>query len=127
MIDFQWDPSFSVDAPELNQEHQIIIGIMNKVRRENNGGQSNQILISLKQLYDYAQQHFQNEEAYMLAKHFPDLNKHKKVHQGLLDKLQHYIANFEISGALPDAFFSFLNAWVQTHMGKMDLEYSKAG
>lgn len=125
-MSFHWEPSLSVNAPEINQEHQMLIAIMNKIERSHETANNHNMLANLSQLRDYAQLHFYNEEAYMQAIAYPELESHKRVHQGILDKLDKFISQYEYNGTLGENFFHFLSAWVKTHMGKMDLEYAKS-
>ena len=59
----QWEPSFSVKAKVLDSEHQRIFQILAELQAVLDGDVTRERLMAIfRELYDYSQTHFRNEE-----------------------------------------------------------------
>ena len=123
---FVWDKSLDVSVQAMNEQHQVLIGMMNALYDKNQAGTAKAELISdAEALYTYVVKHFSDEEGYMTSIGFPGLAAHQKLHANLLGDLRGFIDAFA-SGA--DACFSaqfatFLNFWLATHIRGIDTKY----
>lgn len=126
---FQWDPkTLSVKVTAMDDEHQELIRRMNALHaaRERKAD-----LATVTRLVDefasYTVKHFADEEAFMATIAFEGIGTHKAIHAMLLKQVGEHVAAFKKSGALTDAFFSFLSLWLRAHIQGVDVKYSAAG
>jgi hemerythrin len=123
---FQWDSSLDVGVEAMNNEHKILISLMNDLYEKNAAGANKEELIQgASALWDYVIKHFADEEQYMASIAFPGIEAHKKLHANLLAELQQFIENFKNgnSSSLSKDFSTFLNFWLATHIRGIDFRY----
>lgn len=75
------------------------------------------ILITLNELNTYAARLFEQEERYFANMRSAELKSRQTLHKRLLQQLADHTEDFkeEPTPKVREAFFSFLNAWVQLH------------
>lgn len=121
----EWDPvKLSVGVPAMDQEHQTLIGLMNKLHTlSTTGAPKSELGQALQALAKYTVKHFADEEAFMERTHFAGLEKHKSIHAELLRRVGEYAKSFEATGGLGADFFSFLRLWLRAHISNLDMQY----
>lgn len=126
MANFQWDASLDVGVEAMNQEHKILVGLMNSLYQKNQAGASKEELTAAAgELHAYVLKHFADEEEYMASIGFPALEAHKKLHANLLDELQKFLQAFQAGSetSISAEFETFLNFWLATHIRGIDYRY----
>ena len=124
---FEWDAQkYSVNVKEMDDEHQVLINIMNKLAQKNEIGASKTELKSiLEDLLKKTKAHFHHEEQYFSS--LPDYHSaaaHKKIHSTLIQRLEDYFNDFsKADGALSKDFFIFLKVWLSAHICGIDSKY----
>jgi hemerythrin len=124
----EWDAQkFDILVPKMNEQHEKLIAIMNKLydRHEAKAGklELDGLLIRLR---DYTVLHFREEEAMLAQIEFPQLDRHQIIHQTLLeDFAKHYNAFAAGSGLIAPAFFKFLHLWLTAHILHIDRKYGE--
>lgn len=124
----QWDAQkFDVLVPDMNREHQHLIGIMNRLYDAAEAGANKAALDKLLiELRDYTLKHFRDEEAFMAKVGFPHLDNHRRMHQKLVQDFVRYYEEFAAgTGELPKAFFNFLRLWLTAHILNIDHRYGE--
>ena len=126
---FVWDPAkYSLHIGPMDDEHKMIITCMNKLHELNDANAGKGPLArALGELIAVTVKHFSDEEAYMEKIGFPDLKRHKLIHKSLLDQMGAHKQQFDTSGVLAEAFFSFLSFWLKSHICGIDMKYSEFG
>lgn len=124
---FEWDQAkYSVHVPNMDAEHQRIIKCMNVLHElHTSKAPLPRLTAAMEDLAKVTVKHFADEEAHMARIGFPDLAKHKIVHQHLLGKVLDYKARFDSSGKLTDEFFAFLKMWLKSHICGIDIKYGE--
>ena len=82
-------------------------------------------IIKLEELREYAEKHFQFEEALMESKGYPDLRNHCGIHRefiGEIDELERKIRKGKKSA--PAEIFVFLRDWLLEHIQVTDRKYA---
>jgi hemerythrin len=128
MANFIWDTSLDVGVEAMNEEHKILIGLMNSLYEKNAAGASkDDLLASADELHAYVLKHFADEEAYMESVGFPGLQAHKQLHGNLLAELQTFFDSFKHGSdtSLSSKFSTFLNFWLATHIRGIDFIYGE--
>ncbi len=120
-----WNESLSVGISEIDQQHQHLIEIINKLTDYEHIDVGSEIISdTLTDLTEYCSYHFDTEEQLMSEYYFPDLLSHKSEH----DKFKKQIVLFCIDTIhqnynTPFKIFSFLNEWIKDHLLETDMKY----
>lgn len=121
-----WDSAkFDILVPKMNDQHQKLVGIMNKLYERHAAkapkSELNKLLLELR---DYTILHFRDEEALLDKMQFPQTRTHKNIHQKLLeDFTAHYAAFANGNGEISSKFFDFLRLWLTSHILHIDRKY----
>ena len=121
----KWTKEFSVGVKELDEHHQHIISVINKLYDAVSGGNNPRAVIeTLTELREYASYHFQAEEELMRKKNYPDAPAHIQEHeefQNQLQRIQNLVqSNDDFSGL---ELMEFLSSWLTTHVLTTDMKY----
>jgi hemerythrin-like metal-binding protein len=94
-----------------------------KVKR---GEKASELLGLLTELAEYATFHFQNEEE-LVGKHgFPDLSKHKLLHEALVKDVGNYISKVRKGEEIDLVeLMSFMKNWLLVHIKNSDMKYGE--
>ena len=129
MPQIEWDDSFSVNNPEIDDQHKKWIEIHNKMHV--NLIQSGKKIIgstpldSLKEMQDYTKYHFDFEEEYMRRITYPGLMEHIKLHKNFENQIYEY--HREISEGrmvLSSEIIKIIKKWLLEHILNEDKKYS---
>ncbi|MBX5459494.1 MAG: hemerythrin family protein [Steroidobacteraceae bacterium] len=124
---FRWDPAkLSLQIPEMDDEHKVLIGMMNDLHTLNESSRPvAEQLSALDRLVRYTAKHFADEEVYMERIGFPGLRIHKGVHKQLLDRLGEFLSAARSSQKLPEDLFVFFKMWLSAHICGIDTKYAQ--
>lgn len=122
---FKWQPTFDVGVEEMNQEHQQLMQLMNRLYELNDKKAAKlELRLALKALGDFTVRHFSDEEKYMASIQYQGLDTHKIIHQNLLKQFGEHVDRFEKGGDhLSPQFFEFLRFWLSAHIQGVDIKY----
>ena len=117
---FPWNENFATGIDVIDQQHQQLVEILNRLARHTVSGVLNktQLWELLEELVDYTDYHFRTEEEiwHQQFTGHPLLASHELAHQGFFDKIQ----SIRDSGADIDDFindlFGFLTRWLAFHI-----------
>lgn len=125
MTYFVWNDELDINVDNMNEQHKILIGIMNELYDLNGKHATKTELTSaVKKLDSYTRFHFLDEERYMESIGYNDLERHKLIHKNLLTELEKHINDFaKHHRGLSDDFFYFLRYWLSTHIRHIDRKY----
>lgn len=126
MDKIEWKPEFSVGVAEIDEQHQKLYAIINKLRNARRESLDYKaILFILSQLVDYSDYHFRTEDNYMIEYSYPLLIPHRKEHLAYIKKTGDFIIALENDKtALSEDIFKFLCEWWQNHIINSDLKYA---
>lgn len=124
---FRWSSDLSVDIPELDDDHQTILELLNHLRATIESGEASALPWIIDDLLQYSIYHFRHEEDMMEACHYPFLDNHKLVHRMLETRLGDFIKNSEYRENLEAAtwLLGFFGNWLKDHVAGMDKNYSE--
>ena len=121
----EWSGALSVGDPELDRQHQKLIGIINSFH-EAMASRKSQTVIGdlLDKLNTYALEHFRYEEERMRAGGYPQLAEHRETHAAMLGTVKEMQGRFK-QGALSQLeFMKLLKNWLTQHIQKSDKQYT---
>jgi hemerythrin-like metal-binding protein len=76
---FIWSNKLLVGANPIDQDHQAILNLMNKVTHQD--GSDAELAINLEKLINSIHRHFRREEVIMISVGYPDLTAHQESHR----------------------------------------------
>ena len=126
-----WTSAMSVGIRELDEDHRVLIRIINQLAEsEANGHQTAILRQCLYSLLRYAEFHFAREEKVMAACDFPGLAHHKEEHRAFTAHMK-ALATALDDAALPAAkivnqdLLDYLKDWLNHHILIEDMSYRR--
>ena len=120
-----WGEGFSVGVQVLDAQHKQIITIINTLL-EMNDTQSGSEIVSetLTKMNQYAAEHFNKEEQYMLDYGYPEYSLQKKQHQEFKRKIVDFCMGAMVHKTnVPGEMFTYLKSWWTNHILQEDMKY----
>ena len=97
----EWNEQYSVSIEEIDNQHKIIIDLINKVdAAAQNHKELEQLPAILQELIDYTRTHFAVEESLMRIFNYPDYEPHKQKHDDLVHKVLKFQEQFDRGNTL---------------------------
>jgi hemerythrin len=127
MAFFEWSEKYSVGVPSIDRQHKKLIEIINALYDAMRAGHGEFALgKTLDDLASYARTHFRFEENLLETKGYPDLDAHKKVHEGLYAQVLDLVSQYKAGKtALSIQTGTFLKNWLANHILNTDMKYSE--
>ena len=122
----QWSEKFSVGVRELDQQHQQLIKMLNRLISTQGpiNTHSETVSDTLMAMTRYAQVHFKAEERLMEAYGFPGLEEQKIQHRDFRKKTVDFCTATTIGvEKIPEALLEYLVDWLTHHILKDDMAY----
>jgi len=130
MPKIEWESSFCVDVPEIDEQHKKWIAIINDLHELLLHGSdfSESIQGKFLEMRDYGRAHFTYEEQYMESIGYPLLKAHKEEHCRFLSEIEGYLQTREL--LLHSDVMQILMSWLKHHILSSDkkyMQYSQTG
>jgi hemerythrin len=122
----QWSAKFSVGVSELDQQHQQLIKLLNRLISTHGtiNTHSETVSDTLTAMTSYAQTHFKAEEGLMAAYGYPGLEKQKIQHREFRKKTVDFCTNtYYGDDQIPEALLVYLSDWLVHHILEDDMAY----
>lgn len=121
-MDIRWGQDLSVGDEALDSDHQSLIDLINAVSRS--GPTFAEIFSAL---IDYTAQHFDREETYLKRIGYPDLDRHRALHDGFVERLSAMLKQHSADALFPadQEVADFLWDWLKNHIEVEDLAYAE--
>lgn len=87
-----WDDKYLLGIKEVDIQHRKLFDLVNKLYGLDENSTKDELRVILYAFSDYVKTHFKDEEAYMLLIGYPDLKKHKKIHESIVEMLRQLIS-----------------------------------
>lgn len=122
-----WTPKYNVGVKALDDQHIVLVEILNELHAAILKGQAHDIAGPLfKKLTDYVREHFTDEERLMEDTKYPGLAKQSAEHRALTAKVRQFIARYEQGDqAMYPQLQCFLVTWLHDHMLTVDKQYTQ--
>ena len=122
---FIWKPEYKFDIKEIDDQHQYFVGIMDKLYDAIiNNLPREELGQLLKELINYAVDHFNTEEKYFTEFNYEGTEDHKAKHQELKDKVLDFQKKFEDNSSdISVDLIDFLEDWLVDHLLNLDQKY----
>ncbi len=134
MVFFEWNPKFSVNIGEIDEQHKELIGLINRLSGVMQPSSQDMLKSAMKELIiqasvinelvDYSRYHFSTEEGYMGKFGYPDYERHRKEHELFIGEVATFKNDFDNGKVvLSMKILQFLRKWLADHILGTDKEY----
>jgi hemerythrin-like metal-binding protein len=118
-----WDPSYTVNFNGIDEQHKILISIIQEVETAINSQEYNykNLIELVNKLENYIKVHLTYEEALMAKFEYPDAEKHQSEHNELRYKIQSI--NFDYIVKSKEFYletYTYLSDWLYDHIMGVD-------
>lgn len=120
-----WTEDFSVGVEQIDEQHQRLIRMINRLVAEPHAKtQSETVSDLLYNMTKYANEHFTTEEAMMRQCNYPQIEEHISQHRAYRKKIVAFCtATMNHVETVPDAMLHFLSEWWTDHVRTSDMAY----
>ena len=127
---FEWKEKYSVGVEKFDKQHKQLLKIGRDLvsafeNMEKGIDQYDLIVELLQEMQEYTEYHFESEEKAMAEIEYPELEKHKEVHQKFVNKLK----NIDLENIDEDQkqfsmeLLDFVANWIEQHILGEDQKY----
>ncbi|MEZ4375196.1 MAG: bacteriohemerythrin [Polyangiaceae bacterium] len=122
-----WEPqTYTVGSVQMDHQHEKLFEIINRYAAAMDRMASR---AELTQIFDevvaFAAYHFQDEEAMMARNNYPELPRHKLIHQALVKQVTDLKQELAAGEAGVEGKIKFfLKSWLTAHIKGIDTKYS---
>lgn len=127
MNTLEWTTALSVGVEEIDDQHQRLISIINRLIEARDGAPGSEDMFAiLKDLVDYSDYHFRTEDDYMMENQYPLFLSHRKEHLAYIKKMGVLVSSLENKDPnLPEEMLAYLIKWWRDHITQSDLRYAR--
>jgi hemerythrin len=120
-----WDPIFSVNVELIDQQHQMLVQMINDLYDAMVAEKENDVIGGLiDRLHTYAAMHFSREEHFFDIFGYPESDIHIKEHKEFEKKVAAFEADLKTGKQrLSKDIMTFLSNWLVEHIKKSDKRY----
>ena len=116
----------SIDDKELDEQHSKLIEFTNNLILNYDREENIEVISAIDSLVNYAIYHFKFEEEMLKQKGYPDLEKHKVLHDIFRNKVDSLRKKIEGGDKdVIDQMILFLRSWIKHHISIEDVDYKK--
>lgn len=121
----EWDSSFSVNVELIDEQHKMLVKMINDLYDAMLSGKENKELSKLiNQMSVYAAMHFAREEHYFDTLGYPEAEEHKKEHLYFENQVSQFAKEFnEGKQELTNEIMQFLSNWLVKHIKGTDRKF----
>ena len=119
-----WTEAMSVDGGPIDETHQKLISLINRLHLVvNRGADCDSLSNILCELADYAGAGFLIEEKFMNLCRYKERDQHIIEHWAFIDRLTIMIADFERGVEVGHELLMFLIRWMASHVKSRDYSF----
>jgi hemerythrin len=123
----EWSAALSVGIDEIDAQHQALIDLINEMQDAvaGNIARDRQLEV-LGRLAEYTKIHFAVEESLMRIFGYPDYERHKGQHEGLVRSMLDLQRRLDFDQApIDEGLMRHLKHWLLDHILQSDQDYSR--
>jgi hemerythrin-like metal-binding protein len=122
-MSIEWKNGYRIGDADIDTQHEELFRrAANVAVADSLEGQMSWAL----SLYEYTKTHFAHEENLMGRINYPDLEKHKKQHRGLISMLHKVATEINDGRSNKAALEEFMNYWLLTHIATFDTKLAES-
>ena len=126
-MDFvEWSYEYSLDVPEIDQQHKELVNQLNETIKHCTGKKKDEKIFfdkNMRKTIDFMKNHFDTEEKLLCKTKIENLNKHKLDHKKIIDELLKMADDIENNIVELNLFIvtTFIKERVMGHIKAYDL------
>lgn len=123
----EWNEQYSVKVKALDNQHEKLFDLINKLDDHMRQGRGREVLGSvLGELVDYTKVHFANEERMLRDSGYPEYEEHRAIHARVTERVNAIYRQYQDgNGAhLSIEAMNYLHNWITKHILGTDQKYS---
>ncbi|PZT49078.1 hypothetical protein B6S12_00345 [Helicobacter valdiviensis] len=121
-----WTKELSVHNDAIDEQHKKLFEIAGKAYAlTNKQVTKEEIIVILRELLSYTQEHFKDEEAYMESIFYPNLEKHREKHKGIIKDMTSAVMQIKNINDLKEKLAVIAKKWLLEHILKEDMQIEK--
>jgi hemerythrin len=130
----RWGESFSLNIPEIDNQHRQLVAFANELYDAMISAQGNEVIETvLKKLVEYTDYHFSTEERYFDQFSYPESEQHKKEHKYFVQEVTAFTKAIEdgrtrrvdSNRSITVDLWNFLKEWLINHIKVSDAKYAE--
>ncbi len=124
---FPWKEQYSLNIDEIDEQHRMLVGMIDKLHTAMAEGRSKSVLDEIiNELYNYTKFHFITEERLMDEYDYPGLEQHRREHKELVGKVLAMMERRKGNAlGLSSDLSIMLQEWLNNHILDTDKKYSE--
>lgn len=121
-----WHPKYSVGNTFLDFQHRRMFRTINELHAATPRVLSvDELERTLCMMFDYAENHFKDEEELMRKASYPGLAAHERAHRAFVQKAKGLFRDLQRRGPeSAEDILGFLKQWLRDHITDMDKQYA---
>lgn len=126
---FPWSPNFETGISLIDQQHQKLVMLLNRLAEQHVKGVSEQAIEQIMgELADYADYHFKTEDEIWGRYLGGDawVSRHAQMHAAFFDTVEDVRSGNRSRGAVLEDLFAFLTRWLAHHILDSDKRMARA-
>jgi hemerythrin-like metal-binding protein len=114
----QWQESYKVGHDTIDNQHRKLVTMIGELQRSLDNGHSYEVMSeTLKELVDYTQYHFRDEEKIMQEIGHQGIDYHKYLHRQMLEQVVQILSDLKQGKQYtPQDLISYLTNWLTEHI-----------
>ena len=117
----QWDASLKLNVDEIDEQHQHLIGLAERVFSISSPLEDIVVVInSIRELQSYIQTHFADEERLMVKHGYPLLEEHRVLHRRITFEVETMLHTTRDVMELVENMKKVMRKWVIQHILRED-------
>jgi len=128
MSGIKWRPEFEIGIPDVDHEHQELVGWINQalVASADPTQDRDVVLDLLGEIHAKVSAHFALEERVMRERGYDQLREHKQDHELLLDDIRDIMDEYEAgSSSVEERFSERISEWFGLHFRTHDARFHR--
>jgi hemerythrin len=125
MEKFHWKDEYSMGVEKIDHQHQRLFILVNKLIEQPAASPGSKLTLNtLREMIDYAKEHFKDEEKLMQERGFPGLESHKAQHTYFIRTTAELsLVALDNQEMVFSEIVEFLKFWLTFHVLKYDMKY----
>ncbi len=119
-----WTPELELPHEGINVQHKALVAAVNAFAEAVRSAGEVDPMPTLVFITRYAEEHFRDEEALMIAAAYPDYASHRATHQALFGDVQSRVEAYIVRGDSA-TLLGFLEDWLRLHISGPDLVFAR--
>jgi hemerythrin-like metal-binding protein len=122
----KWDDSYSVHIKKIDEQHQILVRLVNELHDAMAKGAARNVLSEvLNSLVSYTVIHFKAEEDLFAEYQYAETDKHTAEHNKLTQQVKEFQEKFhQGKSSITYELMNFLSDWLINHILGSDKKYA---